>query len=87
MTTERERGRSLNPPFHLFIYLFKTNLIGLNYLLSYFMSGQKDIFVFGTIPVFGTQTPLRNIKLRLTVDVDNSAHVYVYEMISLLIRL
>jgi hypothetical protein len=37
-----EDRRSLNPPFHLFIYLFKTILIGLNYLLSYFMSGQKS---------------------------------------------
>jgi len=32
------------------------------------MSGQKDIFLFGTIPVFGAQIPLRN----LTVDNSTS---------------
>jgi hypothetical protein len=67
------RGRSLNPPFHLFIYLFKTILIGLNYLLSYFMSGQKeDIFIFGTIPVFGAQIPLRNLTALVLVDNSTS---------------
>ena len=50
--TRERRGRSLNLPFHTDFTLFITILIGLNYPTFLFnMSGQKDIFLLGTLPV------------------------------------
>ncbi len=53
----RTEERGEDPPTSRFIFvinLFKTVLIGLNYLLFYFMSGHwtEDMFLFGNLPVF-----------------------------------
>ena len=62
--TRERRGRSLNLPFHTYFTLFITILIGLNYPTFLFnMSGQKqkDIFLFGTLPVL--VYTVRNLKV------------------------
>ncbi len=51
--TRERRVRTLNLPLHTYFTLFITILIGLNYpTFLFYMSGQKDIFLFGTtLPV------------------------------------
>ncbi len=51
----RERGgRTLNFPLHTYFTSFIIILIGLNYSTFLFnMSGQKDIFLFGTFTGIG----------------------------------
>ena len=52
--TRERRGRTLNLPLHTYFTLFITILIGLNYPTFLFnMSGQKDIFLFGTFTGIG----------------------------------
>ncbi len=62
-TRERERrGRTLSLPLHTYFTLFITILIGLNYpTFLFYMSGQKDIFLFGTLPVL--VYTVRNLKV------------------------
>ena len=52
--TRERRGRTLNLPLHTYFTLFITILIGLNYpTFLFYMSGQKDIFLFGTFTGIG----------------------------------
>ncbi len=62
--TRERRGRTLSLPLHTYFTLFITILIGLNYptfLFLFYMSGQKDIFLFGTLPVL--VYTVRNLKV------------------------
>ena len=60
--TRERRGRTLNLPLHTYFTLFITILIGLNYPTFLFnMSGQKDISLFGTLPVL--VYTVRNLKV------------------------
>ena len=52
--TRERRERTLSLPLHTYFTLFVTILIGLNYpTLLFNMSGQKDIFLFGTFTGIG----------------------------------
>ncbi len=76
---KREGGSSLNLPFRLtFTFnLFKTILIGLKVPIFLFYVWTEEIFLFGDLPVFvNTERHLKVVSYQ-----------YVYEMISLLIRL
>ena len=60
--TRERRGRTLNLPLHTYFTLFITILIGLTYpTFLFYMSGQKDIFLFGTLPVL--VYTVRNLKV------------------------
>ena len=60
--TRERRGRALSLPLHTYFTLFITILIGLNYpTFLFYMSGQKDIFLFGTLPVL--VYTVRNLKV------------------------
>ena len=60
--TREKRGRTLNLPLHTYFTLFITILIGLNYpTFLFYMSGQKDIFLFGALPVL--LIPERHLKV------------------------
>ncbi len=62
--TRERRGRSLNLKFHTNFTLFITILIGLNLnypTFLFYMSGQKDIFLFGTLPAL--VYTVRNLKV------------------------
>ncbi len=60
--TREGRGRTLNLPLHTYFTLFITILIGINYpIFLFYMSGQKDIFLFGTLQVL--MHTVRNLKV------------------------
>ncbi len=60
--TRERRERTLNLPLHTYFPLFITILIGLNYpTFLFYMSGQKDIFLFGTFLVL--VYTVRNLKV------------------------
>jgi hypothetical protein len=60
--TRERRGRTLSLPLRTYFTLFITNLIGLNYpTFLFYMSGKKDILLFGTLPVL--VYTVRNFKV------------------------